>query len=301
MEQYRDKEEQLQTEEEIVDPITLAAEASLDDPLRIYLKEISQIPLLSAEEELALAQRIAEGDQEAKTRLVIANLRLVVSIAKKYSGRGLHLMDLIQEGNTGLMHASEKFDGTRGNRFSTYATYWIRQAITRAIAEQADMIRKPVYIVELIGKVNACKQTLQQELGFEPSVEAIAAELDLIPEKVAEAIRYDNDVVSVDVPVSGDNPTSLGDLLENLQAVDPADEISADVLAEVLTEILETLDEREKTVLQMRSGMSDGHIYTLDEIGQVLGITRERVRQIEEKALRRLRHPRLAKKIRDVL
>ena len=251
-------------EEELIDPVDLAAEYSLDDPVRMYLKEIGQVKLLSAEEEVELAKRVSEGDQEAKNKLTEANLRLVVSIAKKYSGRGLHILDLIQEGNTGLIRAVDKFDWTKGNKFSTYATWWIRQAITRAIADQARTIRVPVHMVEVINKATRCNRKLVQELGREPTMEEIAAELGLPVEKII-----------------------------------PADATSNALLAEALKEILGTLTEREADVLRMRFGMYDGRTHTLEEVGQIFGVTRERIRQIENKAIRKLRHPSRAKKIRD--
>ena len=245
-------------EEDLVDPVDLAAEYSLDDPVRMYLKEIGQVRLLSADEEVELAKRVAEGDQYAKNKLTEANLRLVVSIAKKYSGRGLHILDLIQEGNTGLIRAVDKFDWTKGNKFSTYATWWIRQAITRAIADQARTIRVPVHMVEVINKATRCNRKLVQELGREPTVEEIAKELNLPVEKIIEANRTAADTLSLD-----------------------------------------TLTEREADVLKMRFGMYDGRTHTLEEVGQIFGVTRERIRQIENKAIRKLRHPSRAKKIKD--
>ena len=260
-------------EEELIDPVDLAAEYSLDDPVRMYLKEIGQVKLLSAEEEVELAKRVSEGDQEAKNKLTEANLRLVVSIAKKYSGRGLHILDLIQEGNTGLIRAVDKFDWTKGNKFSTYATWWIRQAITRAIADQARTIRVPVHMVEVINKATRCNRKLVQELGREPTMEEIAAELGL--------------------------PVEIGSFVEDERTPGPADATSNALLAEALKEILGTLTEREADVLRMRFGMYDGRTHTLEEVGQIFGVTRERIRQIENKAIRKLRHPSRAKKIRD--
>ena len=286
-------------EEELVDPVDLAAEYSLDDPVRMYLKEIGQIKLLSAEEEVELAKRVSEGDQEAKNKLTEANLRLVVSIAKKYSGRGLHILDLIQEGNTGLIRAVDKFDWTKGNKFSTYATWWIRQAITRAIADQARTIRVPVHMVEVINKATRCNRKLVQELGREPTVEEIAAELNLPVEKIIEANRTAADTLSLDTPVGDEEDTSIGSFVEDERTPGPADATSNALLAEALKEILDTLTEREADVLRMRFGMYDGRTHTLEEVGQIFGVTRERIRQIENKALRKLRHPSRAKKIRD--
>ena len=286
-------------EEELVDPVDLAAEYSLDDPVRMYLKEIGQIKLLSAEEEVELAKRVSEGDQEAKNKLTEANLRLVVSIAKKYSGRGLHILDLIQEGNTGLIRAVDKFDWTKGNKFSTYATGWIRQAIPRAIADQARTIRVPVHMVEVINKATRCNRKLVQELGREPTVEEIAAELNLPVEKIIEANRTAADTLSLDTPVGDEEDTSIGSFVEDERTPGPADATSNALLAEALKEILDTLTEREADVLRMRFGMYDGRTHTLEEVGQIFGVTRERIRQIENKAIRKLRHPSRAKKIRD--
>ena len=286
-------------EEELVDPVDLAAEYSLDDPVRMYLKEIGQIKLLSAEEEVELAKRVSEGDQEAKNKLTEANLRLVVSIAKKYSGRGLHILDLIQEGNTGLIRAVDKFDWTKGNKVSTYATWWIRQAITRAIADQARTIRVPVHMVEVINKATRCNRKLVQELGREPTVEEIAAELNLPVEKIIEANRTAADTLSLDTPVGDEEDTSIGSFVEDERTPGPADATSNALLAEALKEILDTLTEREADVLRMRFGMYDGRTHTLEEVGQIFGVTRERIRQIENKAIRKLRHPSRAKKIRD--
>ena len=286
-------------EEELVDPVDLAAEYSLDDPVRMYLKEIGQVKLLSAEEEVELAKRVSEGDQEAKNKLTEANLRLVVSIAKKYSGRGLPILDLIQEGNTGLIRAVDKFDWTKGNKFSTYATWWIRQAITRAIADQARTIRVPVHMVEVINKATRCNRKLVQELGREPTVEEIAAELNLPVEKIIEANRTAADTLSLDTPVGDEEDTSIGSFVEDERTPGPADATSNALLAEALKEILGTLTEREADVLRMRFGMYDGRTHTLEEVGQLFGVTRERIRQIENKAIRKLRHPSRAKKIRD--
>ena len=286
-------------EEPLVDPVELDAEYNLDDPVRMYLKEIGQIPLLSPEEEQELAQRVSEGDQQAKNKLTEANLRLVVSIAKKYSGRGLHILDLIQEGNTGLIRAVDKFDYTKGNKFSTYATWWIRQAITRAIADQARTIRVPVHMVEVINKATRCNRKLVQELGREPTLEEIADELNLPIEKIIEANRTAADTLSLDTPVGDEEDTTIGSFVEDDNTPGPADATSNALLAEALSEILNTLTEREADVLRLRFGMYDGKTHTLEEVGQIFGVTRERIRQIENKAIRKLRHPSRAKKIRD--
>ena len=286
-------------EEELVDPLELAAEYNLDDPVRMYLKEIGQVKLLTAEEEIELAKRVSEGDKKAKDRLTEANLRLVVSIAKKYSGRGLHILDLIQEGNTGLIRAVDKFDYTKGNKFSTYATWWIRQAITRAIADQARTIRVPVHMVEVINKATRCNRKLVQELGREPTLEEIAAELNLPIEKIIEANRTAADTLSLDMPVGDEEDTTIGSFVEDDNTPGPVDATSNAMLSEALTEILGTLTEREADVLRMRFGMYDGRTHTLEEVGQIFGGTRERIRQIENKAIRKLRHPSRAKKIKD--
>ena len=286
-------------EEELIDPLELAAEYNLDDPVRMYLKEIGQVRLLSADEEIELAKKVSEGDKAAKDKLTEANLRLVVSIAKKYSGRGLHILDLIQEGNTGLIRAVDKFDYTKGNKFSTYATWWIRQAITRAIADQARTIRMPVHMVEVINKATRCNRKLVQELGREPTLEEIAAELNLPIEKIIEANRTAADTLSLDMPVGDEEDTTIGSFVEDDNTPSPADATSNTLLAEALTEILGTLTEREADVLRMRFGMYDGRTHTLEEVGQIFGVTRERIRQIENKAIRKLRHPSRAKKIKD--
>ena len=286
-------------DEELVDPLELAAEYNLDDPVRMYLKEIGQVKLLTADEEIELAKRVSEGDKAAKDRLTEANLRLVVSIAKKYSGRGLHILDLIQEGNTGLIRAVDKFDYTKGNKFSTYATWWIRQAITRAIADQARTIRVPVHMVEDINKATRCNLKLVQELGREPTLEEIAAELNLPIEKIIEANRTAADTLSLDMPVGDEEDTTIGSFVEDDNTPGPVDATSNAMLSEALTEILGTLTEREADVLRMRFGMYDGRTHTLEEVGQIFGVTRERIRQIENKAIRKLRHPSRAKKIKD--
>ncbi len=289
----------LEIEEEIIDPVELAAEYNLDDPVRMYLKEIGQVPLLSADEEMELAQKVSTGDKAAKKKLTEANLRLVVSIAKKYSGRGLHILDLIQEGNTGLIRAVDKFDYTKGNKFSTYATWWIRQAITRAIADQARTIRVPVHMVEVINKATRCNRKLVQELGREPTLEEIAEELNLPVEKIIEANRTAADTLSLDTPVGDEEDTTIGSFVEDDNTPGPAESTSNTMLAEALAEILDTLTQREADVLKMRFGMYDGRTHTLEEVGQIFGVTRERIRQIENKAIRKLRHPSRAKKIKD--
>ncbi len=286
-------------EEELIDPVELAAEYNLDDPVRMYLKEIGQVRLLTADEEIELAKLVSEGDKKAKDKLTEANLRLVVSIAKKYSGRGLHILDLIQEGNTGLIRAVDKFDYTKGNKFSTYATWWIRQAITRAIADQARTIRVPVHMVEVINKATRCNRKLVQELGGEPTLEEIAADLGLPVEKIIEANRTAADTLSLDTPVGDEEDTTIGSFVEDDNTPGPADATSNTLLAEALGEILGTLTDREADVLRMRFGMYDGRTHTLEEVGQIFGVTRERIRQIENKAIRKLRHPSRAKKIKD--
>ena len=289
----------MEAEEEIIDPVELAAEYNLDDPVRMYLKEIGQIPLLTPEEETELAKQVSEGNSAAKKKLTEANLRLVVSIAKKYSGRGLHILDLIQEGNTGLIRAVDKFDYTKGNKFSTYATWWIRQAITRAIADQARTIRVPVHMVEVINKATRCNRKLVQELGREPTLEEIADELGLPIEKIIEANRTAADTLSLDTPVGDEEDTTIGSFVEDDNTPGPAESTSNTMLAEALAEILSTLTQREADVLKMRFGMYDGRNHTLEEVGQKFGVTRERIRQIENKAIRKLRHPSRAKKIKD--
>ena len=278
---------------------SLMENLAVDDHVRMYLKEIGKVDLLSSDEEIELAHRMAAGDVAAKQRLVEANLRLVVSIAKRYMGRNMHFLDLIQEGNLGLIKAVEKFDHTKGYKFSTYATWWIRQAITRAIADQARTIRVPVHMVEVINKATRCNRKLVQELGREPTVEEIAKELGLPVEKIIEANRTAADTLSLDTPVGDEEDTSIGSFVEDERTPGPADATSNALLAEALKEILGTLTEREADVLRMRFGMYDGRTHTLEEVGQIFGVTRERIRQIENKAIRKLRHPSRAKKIRD--
>lgn len=280
---------------ESIDPVQLAAEHKLDDSLFFYLKQISQYPLLSADEEVKLAEQIAAGSEDAKDALTTANLRLVVSIAKKHTGRGLPLEDLIQEGNIGLMTAAEKFDGTRGFRFSTYATHWIRQAISRAIENQADLIRKPAHFMELLGKIKQCRQQLEQELLREPLPEEIAAKMAMSKEKLLDVLQHSYEVLSLDAPAGEDGDTAIVFLLENMKAPDPA-ELRADAaLAGVLEEIMGQLTPREAQVLQMRFGFLDGRIYTLEETGACLNVSSEQVRRIQDKAVRKLRHPKYVK------
>ena len=291
----------LDEEESLVDPVELAAEYNLDDPVRMYLKEIGQVPLLSAEEEQDLARRVAEGDQEAKNKLTEANLRLVVSIAKKYSGRGLHILDLIQEGNLGLIKAVEKFDYTKGYKFSTYATWWIRQAITRAIADQARTIRIPVHMVETINKVIRVSRQLLQELGHDPSPEEIAAEMDMPVDKVREILKIAQEPVSLETPIGEEEDSHLGDFIPDEGASEPSEAASFTLLQEQLVDVLSTLTPREEKVLKLRFGIEDGRPRTLEEVGKEFNVTRERIRQIEAKALRKLRHPSRSKKLKDFL
>ena len=288
-------------EEELVDPVDLAAEYSLDDPVRMYLKEIGQIKLLSAEEEVELAKRVSEGDQEAKNKLTEANLRLVVSIAKKYSGRGLHILDLIQEGNLGLIKAVEKFDYTKGYKFSTYATWWIRQAITRAIADQARTIRIPVHMVETINKVIRVSRQLLQELGHDPSPNEIAKEMNMPVDKVREILKIAQEPVSLETPIGEEEDSHLGDFIPDEGASEPSEAASFTLLKEQLMDVLSTLTPREEKVLKLRFGIEDGRTRTLEEVGKEFNVTRERIRQIEAKALRKLRHPSRSKKLKDFL
>ena len=288
-------------EEELVDPLELAAEYNLDDPVRMYLKEIGQVKLLTAEEEIELAKRVSEGDKKAKDRLTEANLRLVVSIAKKYSGRGLHILDLIQEGNTGLIRAVDKFDYTKGNKFSTYATWWIRQAITRAIADQARTIRIPVHMVETINKVIRVSRQLLQELGHDPSPNEIAAEMNMPVDKVREILKIAQEPVSLETPIGEEEDSHLGDFIPDEGASEPSEAASFTLLKEQLMDVLSTLTPREEKVLKLRFGIEDGRTRTLEEVGKEFNVTRERIRQIEAKALRKLRHPSRSKKLKDFL
>ena len=288
-------------EEDLIDPVDLAAEYSLDDPVRMYLKEIGQVKLLSAEEEVELAKRVSEGDQYAKNKLTEANLRLGVAIAKKYSGRGLHILDLIQEGNTGLIRAVDKFDWTKGNKFSTYATWWIRQAITRAIADQARTIRIPVHMVETINKLVRVSRQLLQELGREPTPEEIADKMDIPVERVREIIKISQEPVSLETPIGEEEDSHLGDFIQDDNVPVPADAAAFTLLKEQLHEVLGTLTEREQKVLRLRFGLDDGSARTLEEVGKEFNVTRERIRQSEAKALRKLRHPSRSRKLKDYL
>lgn len=274
---------------------------AIDDPVRMYLKEIGRVPLLSAEEEVELAMRMEQGDEEAKRRLSEANLRLVVSIAKRYVGRGMLFLDLIQEGNLGLIKAVEKFDFRKGFKFSTYATWWIRQAITRAIADQARTIRIPVHMVETINKLIRIQRQLIQELGRDPSPEEIAKEMDIPTERVREILKISQEPVSLETPIGEEEDSHLGDFIEDEDALAPAEAASFFLLKEQLDDVLCTLTAREKKVLQLRFGLEDGRSRTLEEVGQEFGVTRERIRQIEAKALRKLRHPSRSKKLKDYL
>ncbi len=273
----------------------------VEDPVRMYLKEIGKIPLLSVEDEIELAKRIELGDSEAKKRLAEANLRLVVSIAKKYVGRGMPLLDLIQEGNLGLIKAVEKFDYRKGYKFSTYATWWIRQSITRAIADQARTIRIPVHMVETINRQIRTSRQLLQELGREPTTEEIAEKMELPVERVREIRKIAQDPVSLETPVGEEEDSHLGDFIQDEQAEVPADQATFALLHEQLMEQLETLTEREQQVLRLRFGLDDGKPRTLEEVGKIFNVTRERIRQIESKALRKLRHPSRSKKLKDYL
>jgi RNA polymerase primary sigma factor len=274
---------------------------SIDDPVKVYLKEIGRVPLLSADEEINLATRMGQGDIEARKRLSEANLRLVVSIAKRYVGRGMQFLDLIQEGNLGLIKAVEKFDYTKGFKFSTYATWWIRQAITRAIADQARTIRIPVHMVETINKVKKVSSQLLHKNGHEPSAEEVAAELDMPVDKVREIIRVAQEPVSLETPIGEEEDSHLGDFIPDDDALAPDDAASHILLKEQLSGVLSTLTDREEKVLRLRFGLEDGRSRTLEEVGKEFNVTRERIRQIEAKALRKLRHPSRSKKLKDFL
>lgn len=290
-----------ETEDETEVDLTIPDGIGIDDPVRMYLKEIGRVPLLSADEEVDLAKRMELGDEEAKRRLAEANLRLVVSIAKRYVGRGLLFLDLIQEGNLGLIKAVEKFDYLKGFKFSTYATWWIRQAITRAIADQARTIRIPVHMVETINKLIRVSRQLLQELGREPLPEEIAKEMDISVERVREIMKIAQEPVSLETPIGEEEDSHLGDFIEDQDAPAPAEAASFILLKEQLEEVLETLTPREEKVLRLRFGLDDGRSRTLEEVGQEFGVTRERIRQIEAKALRKLRHPSRSKKLKDYL
>ncbi|WP_346662974.1 RNA polymerase sigma factor RpoD [uncultured Merdimonas sp.] len=274
---------------------------SIEDPVRMYLKEIGKVPLLTADEEVDLAKRMADGDEDAKKRLAEANLRLVVSIAKRYVGRGMLFLDLIQEGNLGLIKAVEKFDYHKGFKFSTYATWWIRQAITRAIADQARTIRIPVHMVETINKLIRVSRQLLQELGREPAPEEIAAQLDMPVDRVREILKISQEPVSLETPIGEEEDSHLGDFIQDDNVPVPAEAAAQTLLKEQLDEVLDTLTEREQKVLRLRFGMNDGRARTLEEVGKEFDVTRERIRQIEAKALRKLRHPSRSRKLRDYL
>jgi len=288
-------------EDEIIDPDTLVDNFSIDDPVRMYLKEIGKVNLLTTEEEIELATRMADGDSEAKQLMAEANLRLVVSIAKRYVGRGMLFLDLIQEGNLGLIKAVEKFDYTKGYKFSTYATWWIRQAITRAIADQARTIRIPVHMVETINKVMRISRQLLQELGHDPTPEEIAEDMGMPVEKVREILKIAQEPVSLETPIGEEEDSHLGDFIPDEDASEPAEAASFTLLKEQLSGVLNTLTPREEKVLRLRFGIEDGRTRTLEEVGREFNVTRERIRQIEAKALRKLRHPSRSKKLKDFL
>ena len=288
-------------EEEADIDLSIPEGISIDDPVRMYLKEIGRVPLLSADEEIALAKRMEAGDEEAQKELAEANLRLVVSIAKRYVGRGMLFLDLIQEGNLGLIKAVEKFDYNKGYKFSTYATWWIRQAITRAIADQARTIRIPVHMVETINKLIRVSRQLLQQLGREPSPEEIAEAMEISVERVREIMKIAQEPVSLETPIGEEEDSHLGDFIEDQDAPAPAEAASFMLLKEQLEEVLDTLTEREERVLRLRFGLDDGRARTLEEVGQNFGVTRERIRQIEAKALRKLRHPSRSRKLKDFL
>ena len=291
--------EVLETQPEVIP--NLPDSVSIDDPVRMYLKEMGKISLLTADQEVEIATRIANGDESAREKLAEANLRLVVSIAKRYVGRGMLFLDLIQEGNLGLIKAVEKFDYTKGYKFSTYATWWIRQAITRAIADQARTIRIPVHMVETINKLSRVKRQLLQELGRDPQPDEIAAEMGVSPEKVREIMKIAQDPVSLETPIGEEEDSHLGDFIPDDDVPAPAEAATATLLKEQLMDVLNTLTPREEKVLRLRFGIDDGHQRTLEEVGKEFNVTRERIRQIEAKALRKLRHPSRSRKLRDFL
>ncbi|EOT42502.1 RNA polymerase sigma factor RpoD [Enterococcus columbae] len=294
-----EKQEEADTEDDR--DLSAPTGVKINDPVRMYLKEIGRVPLLTADEEVNLALKIEDGDQEAKQRLAEANLRLVVSIAKRYVGRGMQFLDLIQEGNMGLMKAVEKFDYRKGFKFSTYATWWIRQAITRAIADQARTIRIPVHMVETINKLIRIQRQLLQELGHEPTPEQIAEKMEMPTEKVREILKIAQEPVSLETPIGEEDDSHLGDFIEDQEATSPAEHAAYELLKEQLEDVLDTLTDREENVLRLRFGIDDGRTRTLEEVGKVFGVTRERIRQIEAKALRKLRHPSRSKQLKDFL
>src|SRR5699024_6630352 len=292
--------EDLTSEEDLRD-LSVPLGIKINDPVRMYLKEIGRVDLLTAEEEVDLAERIIDGDIEASRSLAEANLRLVVSIAKRYVGRGMLFLDLIQEGNMGLIKAVEKFDHEKGFKFSTYATWWIRQAITRAIADQAHTIRIPVHMVETINKLIRVQRQLLQDYGREPTPEEIGKEMDLSPSKVRDIQKIAQEPVSLETPIGEEDDSHLGDFIEDQEAVSPSDHAAYELLKEQLEDVLDTLTDREENVLRLRFGLDDGRTRTLEEVGKVFGVTRERIRQIEAKALRKLRHPSRSKRLKDFL
>jgi len=295
------EEDEDDEEEAVVLDLSIPKGITIDDPVRMYLKEIGKIPLLSAEEEIDLAHRMEDGDEEAKKKLVEANLRLVVSIAKRYVGRGMLFLDLIQEGNLGLIKAVEKFDYKKGFKFSTYATWWIRQAITRAIADQARTIRIPVHMVETINKLIRVHRQILQELGRDPKPEELAKEMDMPEEKIREIMKIAQEPVSLETPIGEEEDSHLGDFIPDDDALAPAEAAAYSLLKEQLEDVLHTLNEREQKVLKLRFGLEDGRARTLEEVGKEFDVTRERIRQIEAKALRKLRHPSRSKKLKDYL
>ena len=294
-------EEEGEGEQLILDDNLLTKDLTINDPVRMYLKEIGQIKLLSMEEELELADRINEGDEIAKSELAEANLRLVVSIAKRYVGRGMLFLDLIQEGNIGLMKAVDKFDVTKGYKFSTYATWWIRQAITRAIADQARTIRVPVHMVETINKLARIQRQMTLELNREPSEDELAKKMNMPVDKIREIYKISQDPVSLETPIGEEDDSHLGDFIKDERNVSPEDYATNEMLKDEISEVLQTLTEREEKVIRLRFGLEDGKSRTLEEVGQMFGVTRERIRQIEAKALRKLRHPSRSRKLRDYM
>ena len=297
----QDEQKPIEVLEKELEALTMLTEGSVSDPVRMYLKEIGRIPLLTFEEEIDLAKRVEKGDHEAKKKLINSNLRLVVSIAKKYIGRGLSLLDLIQEGNQGLIRAVEKYDWRRGYKFSTYATWWIRQSVTRAIADQARTIRIPVHMVENINRFLRSQRKLMQELGREPTPEEVAKVLGIEPDKALEIIKISQNPASLEAPIGDEEDSRLGDFIHDSSAPTLFDSASRELLKEQVNQVLSTLTEREKKVLELRFGLDDGRSRTLEEVGKEFKVTRERIRQIEAKALRKLRHPSRGNKLKDYL